>query len=88
MGDPARVWAQSWKWRSTTSPNRIYVHLFEWPGPTFLLDKISRDVTGAYLLADNTQAPLKVTKLDNGLELELPEQAPDPIATVLVLKTT
>jgi alpha-L-fucosidase len=51
------------------------------------LDKISRDVTGAYLLTDKAQTPLKVTKRGDGLEVELPEQAPDPIATVLVLTT-
>ena len=77
----------SWKWRSTTAPGKIYVHLFEWPGATFHLDKMSRTVTGAYLLADKAETPLKVTKRGNGLEVELPERAPDPIATVLVLRT-
>jgi alpha-L-fucosidase len=84
-GNPKFV--PSWKWRSTTGPGKIYIHLFEWPGTTFHLDKISRDVTGAYLLTDKAQTPLKVTKRGDGLEVELPEQAPDPIATVLVLTT-
>jgi alpha-L-fucosidase len=77
----------SWKWRSTTGVDKIYIHLFEWPGATFHLDKASRDVTGAHLLADKARTPLKITKRGDGLEVELPAQAPDPIATVLVLTT-
>jgi alpha-L-fucosidase len=84
-GNP--IFVPSWKWRSTTAPDKIYVHLFEWPGATFHLDKLPRAVTGAYLLADKARAPLKVMKQDDGLKVELPHQAPDPIATVLVLTT-
>jgi alpha-L-fucosidase len=84
-GNPKFV--PSWKWRSTTGPDRLYVHLFEWPGAAFHLDKVSRTVTGAYLLADKARTPLRVTKRGDGLEVELPAQAPDPIATVLVLTT-
>jgi alpha-L-fucosidase len=77
----------SWKWRSTTKPDRIYIHLFEWPGSTFHLDKMPRRVTGAYLLADNAHTSLKVTKQGEGIDVALPGQAVDPIATVLVLTT-
>jgi len=84
-GNPKFV--PNWKWRSTTGAGKIYIHLFEWPGTTFHLHKMSRDVTGAYLLADKAQKPLKVTKTAEGFDVELPEQALDPIATVLVLKT-
>jgi alpha-L-fucosidase len=78
----------SWKWRSTTGPNRIYVHLFEWPGATFHLDKMPRTVTGAHLLADKAKTPLKVTKRGVGVDVELPPLALDPVATVLVLTTS
>ena len=77
----------SWKWRSTTKPEEVYVHLFEWPAPAFHLDKMPRKVTGAYLLADKAKTPLKVTKNGDGLDIALPEHKPDPIATVLVLRT-
>jgi alpha-L-fucosidase len=77
----------SWKWRSTTGANEIYIHLFEWPGAAFHLDKAPREVTGAYLLADKAQRPLKLTKTGDGLDVTLPGEAPDPIATVLVLTT-
>jgi alpha-L-fucosidase len=46
-----------------------------------------RRVTGAYLLADNAHTSLKVTKQGEGIDVALPGQAVDPIATVLVLTT-
>lgn len=77
----------SWKWRSTTKADKIYIHLFEWPGLVFHLENVSRQVTGAYLLADKTEKPLKVTKTGNSLDISLPGHPLDSIATVLVLKT-
>ena len=77
----------SWKWRSTTKPDKMYIHLFEWPGTTFHLDKMPRHVTGAYLLADKGHTQLKVTQQGDGISVALPGQALDPIATVLVLTT-
>ncbi|HWA96577.1 MAG TPA: alpha-L-fucosidase [Terracidiphilus sp.] len=77
----------SWKWRSTTKADRIYIHLFEWPGQTFHLDNVRREVTGAYLLADLSKSPLKLTKSGHSLDVELPAKPLDSIATVLVLHT-
>ena len=77
----------SWKWRSATTADKIYIHLFEWPGESFHLDKLPRRVTGAYLLADSSHTPLRVKKSGDGVEIALPAQPLDPIATVLVLKT-
>jgi alpha-L-fucosidase len=78
----------SWKWRSTTKTDKIYIHLFEWPGATLHLDKMPRTVTGAYLLADTEHTPLKITKQGGGISVVLPAQPRDPIATVLVLTTS
>ena len=77
----------SWKWRSTTTADKIYIHLFEWPGESFHLDKLPHRVTGAYLLADSSHTPLRVKKSGDGVEIALPAQPLDSIATVLVLKT-
>ena len=77
----------TWKWRSTTTANRIYIHFFEWPGTKFQLSKVPRQVTGAWLLADSAHSPLKVTRTADGIDVTLPAKAPDPIASVLVLKT-
>lgn len=77
----------SWKWRSTTKADRIYIHLFEWPGTSFQLDSVPRTVTGAYLLADASRSPLKVAQTGGNVAVTLPQKALDPIATVLVLTT-
>lgn len=77
----------SWKWRSTTKPDKIYIQLFEWPGASFHLDGVPRQVSGAYLLADPSKKPLKVAQNGKLLDVSLPAQALDPVATVLVLET-
>ena len=77
----------AWNWRSTTDANKIYIELFTWPDGSFHLEKVPRQVTGAYLLADKSRKPLKITKAANGIDIALPGQALDPIATVLVLNT-
>ena len=77
----------SWKWRSTTAANKIYIHLFEWPVAGFHLDPTPREVARAYLLADESRKPLKLMKTGKALDVSLPAQAPDRIATVLVLET-
>jgi alpha-L-fucosidase len=78
----------TWNWRSTTAPNKIYIEIFTWPSGSFHLDKLPRNVTGAYLLADPAHKSLKITKSGEGLDIQLPSQPLDPIATVLVLNTT
>jgi alpha-L-fucosidase len=81
----------TWNWRSTTAPNKIYIEIFNWPQGSFHLDniaKLPRKVTSAYLLADKAHKPLKLTKTGEGLDIQLPAKALDPIATVLVLNTT
>ena len=77
----------AWNWRSTTAPDKIYIELFTWPRGSFHLDSVPREVTGAYLLADKNHTRLKVTKTGSGIDVALPDMAPDPIATVLVLTT-
>jgi alpha-L-fucosidase len=78
----------SWNWRSTSTPDKIYIEIFTWPTGSFRLDKVPRKVTGAYLLADPAHTPLKMTQTGDNLEVQLPAKALDPLATVLVLNTT
>jgi alpha-L-fucosidase len=77
----------AWDWRSTTAADRIYIEIFKWPSGAFHLEKVPRRVTGAYLLADLTKTPLKITRTGDAVDVELPAKALDPIATVLVLET-
>jgi alpha-L-fucosidase len=78
----------AWDWRSTTGKDKIYVELLKWPNGNFHLPKTSRTVTGAYLLADKTHKPLKLTPSANGTDVTLPAKSLDPVATVLVLTTS
>ena len=77
----------AWNWRSTTTSNKIYIEIFAWPKGNFHLDSVPRKVTTAYLLADKSKSPLKITKAATGIDIALPSQPLDPIATVLVLRT-
>jgi alpha-L-fucosidase len=77
----------AWEWRSTTAPGKIYIEIFHWPQGKFHLDKLPREVTGAYLLADPARKPLHFAKSGDGLDVELPVTPLDPVATVLILTT-
>jgi alpha-L-fucosidase len=86
-GEGKPKFVPTWNWRSTTGADKIYVELFKWPGSSFHLGKTSRTVTGAYLLADPSKKPVKFKQTAAGVDISLPGQALDPIATVLVLQT-
>ena len=90
--DPAKLdgnghptWVPTWDWRATTKPGKLFIHLLQWPGTSFTLPGVKSEVTGAYLLADRA-APVLVTQTGETLTVTLPTQAPDPIASVLVLE--
>jgi alpha-L-fucosidase len=84
-GEPKFI--PAWNWRSTTTADKIYIEIFNWPNEGFHLDKLPRSVTSAYLLADPSHKPLKLTRKGSALDIELPAKPLDPIATVLVLNT-
>jgi alpha-L-fucosidase len=86
-GNPKFV--PAWEWRSTTASDKIYLEIFHWPAGSFHLAdvaKLSRKVTGAYLLSNPKHTPLKLTRTGDALDIQLPAAAPDPIASVVVLE--
>jgi alpha-L-fucosidase len=76
----------AWEWRSTTKADRIYIEIFRWPNQSFHLSHVSRAVTRAYLLAD-PKHPLRVMREGDSISITLPKDAPDTVASVLVLET-
>ena len=85
-GEPA--WVPKWDWRATTKPGKVYVSIFNWPGATFEAPVMKGKVTKAYMMADPKHAALKVVQsASGGVAVTLPANAPDPIASVLVLET-
>jgi alpha-L-fucosidase len=84
-GGPAFVAATDW--RCTTRPGKLYITLFKWPSGAFELSGVKGKVGRAYLLADAGHKALKVTQQGEKVSVALPEKAPGPIASVLVLET-
>ena len=59
--------------------------VFDWPQGRLEVPPVSGSVTKAYLLAKPDQE-LRFTQKDTGVTLQLPDRAPDPAATVIVLE--
>ncbi|MFW5757861.1 MAG: alpha-L-fucosidase [Bacteroidota bacterium] len=82
--DPSPVDSPEWG-RYTTKGNVIYAHVFDWPSDGVLnldaLDKIGK----AWLLADDRKDELHLEN-ENGQFIQLPQEAPDKVATVIVLE--
>ena len=75
------------EWRCTTKPGKLYIHIFRWPTTgKFALSAVKGTIAKAYLLADPKHAELNMTQTDTRVSIELPPQAPDPIATVVCLE--
>ncbi|MFH1572187.1 MAG: alpha-L-fucosidase [Gemmatimonadota bacterium] len=77
--------------RMTAKRNRLYLHLFEWPGRQFALHGLRNRVRKAYLLADRRQGLAFEQAHDPGadlpsLRLQLPARAPDRRVSVVALE--
>lgn len=74
-------------YRSTVKGDRLYVHVFDWPdGGEITLNADVGAVRRAYLLGDPAQAALPLRNAPGALTIRGPEQALDPIDTVIVLE--
>ena len=75
----------NWDWRATTKPRKIYVMIFKWPtNQKFELAGLQSKVNKAYLLADRKE--LKVEASATGVNIAVPAEAPDKIASVICLE--
>ena len=73
--------------RATSKPGRVYLHIFDWPTDgTLRVPAWGKAVTKAYLLTMPAKS-LKFNQSADSVTLQLPAQAVDPIATVVVLET-
>jgi alpha-L-fucosidase len=72
--------------RATSKPGRVYLEVFDWPTDRRLRVPLERSaVKKAYLLA-NPKAALEITGYEEGIGIQVPSKASDPIATVVVLE--
>ena len=73
--------------RVTSKPEKLYLHVFNWPSDgNLVVPAIGQPVKRAYLLATPKQS-LTVSETAEALSVKLPATAPDPIASVVVLET-
>ena len=71
--------------RATAKRGKLYLHVFDWPaGGTLVVPGYDAVVTGASLLGDSSRR-VTTTKGANGLVIQIPGAAPDPVASVVVL---
>ena len=76
-------------WGVTTKKrNKIYLHVFQWPhDQRLILGGLKSKVNRAYFLSELNQREIKFTRLnEHDLALEVPEQAPNSVNTVIVLE--
>ena len=71
-------------WRATTKPNRIYIHLFEWPDAELSIPKIDGAVGKAYFLGQESDL-LKVDQ-SKGTLITMPDAKPKSLVPVLCLE--
>lgn len=71
--------------RATQKPGKLYLHVFDWPTGPLQVPGLRNRVQRAYLLADPGRS-LEVSSNPLGVWIAVPKQAPDPIASVVVLE--
>ena len=71
-------------WRATTKPNRIYIHLFEWPDVELSIPKIDGAVGKAYFLGQESDL-LKVRQ-SKKTSITMPDEKPESLIPVLCLE--
>jgi len=72
--------------RCTRKPGKLFLHVFDWPQGELAVPGLKNNVEKAYLLADASRNPLAVKAREDAVLVKLPAQAPDKIASVVVLE--
>jgi alpha-L-fucosidase len=70
---------------ATQKPGKLFLHVFDWPKDGNLTVPMGNKITKASLLPQ-PQTPLTVKNGGDGLTINLPAIAPDPLAGVIVLE--
>jgi alpha-L-fucosidase len=70
-------------WRCTVKPGKLYIHVVNWSAGGLEIPGLKTLVQSAHFLDGGAAVPFK--QADGALRLDLPELAPDPFNTVIVL---
>jgi len=66
---------------------KLYLHVYTWPlEKTLPLTGVTSTPSGIYLLADKQKSPLKFSHSGAYTEIQLPDMAPDPYVSVIVVE--
>ncbi len=84
--DKSRFIDLPWGW-STTGQGKIYLHVLDWPTDgKLVVPGLRSAVKKAYLLVDTRKRALPVSAVEDGKVIAVGLEAPDPVASVLVLE--
>ncbi len=72
--------------RFTQKENKIYAHIFDWPQDNQLMIPELKSAKNVYLLTSQGNESLNISQSDGVLQINLPEEAPDKVASVVVLE--
>ena len=70
--------------RSTQKGNKVYLHVFNWPGEKLVVEGLEDKVGRASLLADPSVS-LSCNQTDGRVTIDLPPQAPSPHSSTIVI---
>jgi len=74
-------------YRCTAKPGKLYIHLFGWPWDgEFKTSGVKNEVKRAYLLAHPDRKVLEFEQDGEDVRVGVPDRAPDPVDTVIVLE--
>ena len=74
-------------YQCTAKPGKYYIHIFAWPWDGMCrVFGVGKEVKRAYLLAEPNYGELAFNQRGGNVMIGVPEEAPDPIDTVVVLE--
>jgi len=76
---------KTWKWRATTKPGHIFVHVFDWPKGSLALPAVTEKIVAVSMLGGDT-GELEFEQSTSGVSITLPKSAPDAAVSVLRIK--
>jgi len=74
-------------YQCTAKHGKLYIHIFAWPWDGKLkVSRVGKEVKRVHLLADPNHGELKFNQEGKDVVISVPDKAPDPIDTVVVLE--
>jgi alpha-L-fucosidase len=71
--------------RSTAKRGKVFLHIFDWPSSPLEISGLDMKVMSAHLLGGGQS--LKFRQIERRLQIDLPQQPPDPNVSVIAVRT-